>query len=509
MKTKLVLLLLSVPWMLGAENIKPLTIDKAVTAGGTSARKYIVVHTTIQKNPNKEDSRPIVDRAVIGEVPTAIGKMLKVPDKLTDLQAEAGVNITQMTGMISQTIGAVGAQMPDPRAKAAAAATSLAVGTLGVLTDQGMKIAGKIMDKFYGKTSSLISMIEIFPKGYYEIDTATGKVSVTTSFENDLSTLRELQAQYQPVLQAFHDAYLNYTKEYNKAVIALDDATEQEEAAIVAKLAASKNSLTSLAEAKVKIEAKLANLQLYRVALMRYNLPQLGTCGGSGSGPAILRLFVFLGANQTNVYDIPYCAPNPNTGLHANIQFVLPGFDSKGAYFDGGIQLVCPDRTINFQGLTASQDLTFGYASSKVYNFYDTLLTSEAAGYEQFLVPFNVFALQAELEAEIKAAAAKNDVTAKEELTSLMDSFKTSMEKAQAEGFTGFGKAAASALTKPEEVKVPILEEPSEASTDTTSLEETTGTPSGGEEPGQEPTPTSSTESHVIIEEDEDLAIPI
>lgn len=432
--------------MYASGNIKPLIINKAVTSGGTLARNYIVVHTVIQKNPDKADSRPIVDRSVIGNVPVAINKMLKVPEKLTNLQADAGINVMQMTGMIAQTIGSIGAAIPDPRAKAATAATSLAVGTLGILTDQGLRIAGKVMDKFYGKDPSLLSMIEIFPDGYYTVDTTSGKVNVTSKWETDLVSLRELQKKYQPALQVFNDAYLNYTKEYNKALISLESASESEEATILANLTSLYDALKPLARTKVEIEAKLANLQLYRIALMRYNLPQLGTCGGVGTGPALLRLFVFLGAKQTNVYDITYCISNPQNELHANIEFVLPYFDNKGAYHDGGVKIVCPDNTINFQGLSASQDLVYGYSSTSVYNFYDTLLTAVGDGYEQYLVPFDIYKLRADIEAEIASADAQKDAAERAELTTMLNNFDATLSRANAEGFTSLSSSASDVI---------------------------------------------------------------
>lgn len=438
MKIKLLMLLSLIPTLISADNIKPLTILRAGTTGGTSARKYVVVHTTILKNPNVADSKPIVDRAVINVVPCAVIKTLKVPQMLTDLQAGAGVNINQISGMVSQSIGKVGAQIPDPKVKAAAAAASLATGTLGLLADTGMRIAGKLMDKYYGKQNTFVSMIEILPEDYYTVDRTTGEVKVSQKFENDLEKLVGLQAQYQPALQAFNDAYLKFNKEVNKALIEVQDASEEEEAAIYEKIELMKHNLEPLARAKVEIEAKLANLQLYRVALMAWNLPKMGSCGGAGSGPALLRLFVFLGAKQTNVYDIPYCAPNPNTDLHANIEFVLPYFDNNGAYHDGGVRLVCPDGTINFQGLTASQDLAFRYAATKVYNFYDSMITGEGAGYDQYLIPWDILNLQSEIKAAINEAEAKKDAAAKEQLTSMLTEYEAAMNKAKAEGFTGF-----------------------------------------------------------------------
>lgn len=439
MKTKIALLLLVTHGLAFGDNIKPLYIDKTLTSGGNAPRNFIVVFTTIQKNPDENDSKPIVERSVLGKIPTGISKQLQVPQQLTDIQGENGINVVQMTDMISKTVGAIGAAVPDPKVQAAMAATSLAVGTLGVIVDEGLKITGKIMDKIFGKQNSLISLIEILPEDYYTIDTTTGKVSVTKQWEADLETLLDLQKQYQPALQAFKDAALKYNKALNQAEI--DDPYSQNDA-LTDSLNQMYQDLTPLAEAKLKIEVQLANLTLYRFALAPFNAPQLGTCAGEGSGPCDVRLFVFLGAKQTNLYDIPYCVANPNEYSHANIKVVLAGHYNKGVYTDGGIKLESGGN-ISFQGLTASGDLAFGFPSSQQYNWYDTMLTTgedEGAGFEQYMVPFDINKLKSDLEAAKKAADEEHDTKTSEVLDQHLNAYMYSMGKASSEGFIGFGK---------------------------------------------------------------------
>ena len=167
MKIKICILLIAVQSVAIAATMKPLRMGKVLTSGGKAPGNYVVVQTTIQKNPNENDSTPIITRSVLGKVPAATNALLKVPEKLTDLQAETGVNVTQMSGLISQSLGTLGAAVPDPKVQAGLVAASLITETLGVITDQGLKIAGKLMDKFYGKDPTLLNLIEILPADYY------------------------------------------------------------------------------------------------------------------------------------------------------------------------------------------------------------------------------------------------------------------------------------------------------------------------------------------------------
>jgi hypothetical protein len=433
MKTKLLGMLLMIPCLVRADNIKPLIISRVISPSGQLPGNFTVVVTTIHKDskdPSYPDCPTIVDRASRGDIPTALNLQLKCPDKLTDLQAEAGINVTQMTGMLSQTIGAVGSAMQDPRAKAAGAAGALTVGALGILTDQGLKIAGKIMDKIYNKDGSLMTIVEILPARYYRI--AGKKVNVTEAFNNDLETLLALQSQYQPAVQAYNAAALKYNKARNEYLVVSDDLSEEEENAKLDNLKVLKSSEDALARPMAEIQAKLSQLQLYRVALVAWNQDNIGTCGGVGSGPALLKLFVYLGAKQTNVYDIPYCVPNSGADIHADIEFVAPYFDGAG-YHDGGVRLVSHlsnnKPEIYFQGLAVDGGVTFDNSSSDLYNLYKTMIMGEGEGIDQYLTPFDTLKLKADLEAAKQEAEAKGDTSTKEKLSSMLDEFKSAMEK--------------------------------------------------------------------------------
>jgi hypothetical protein len=447
MKAKIGLLLLAVPLSIGAVNIRPLNITKAqLVTGGQSSVEYFVVQTVIQKNPDSAGA-PIITRSVLGGAPLSasnpvvpVNIELKVPQKLTDLQAESGVNVKLISGMISQTVGKVGSQIPDPKMKAAAAVAGVTVDLLGAVADQGTKIAGKIIDRLFDKQTSTISLIELLPKGYYSIDSNTGEVKITEKFASDLEKFYVLQSSYADAIQALKNSAEEYNSMWDNFQLDFPYDPDKNAApqlyrdfdARLNTLWEMYNKLKPLTEDKLNIEAQLMKYPLHRVAVMAFNIPALGSCGGAGSGPQVLRMFIYLGANQINSYDIKYCVPRPADRLTSSIVIQMPQIvtagQKAGEYQEGGIKFVCNDVTVKYQGLTAAGDLTFAYDASPLCDLYNTMVTSEN-GVAQFLLPFNIYDLQVQLQEAAKEADAKKDAATKEYLTQALDTFESGMSK--------------------------------------------------------------------------------
>jgi hypothetical protein len=395
MKGKIGLLLLVITLSMEAANIRPLNIIKAqLVTGGQSSVEYFVVQTVIQKNPNSTDE-PIITRSVLGAAPLSasnpvvpVNIELKVPQLLTDLQTESGVNVKLISGMISQAVGKIGSQIPNPKMQAAAAIAGVSVDLLGAVADQGTKIAGKIIDKAFDKQTSTISLIELLPKGYYSIDSNTGEVKITEKYAADLEKFYALQQSYADAIQALKNSAEEYNGLWDKFQLDFPydpnkNAAPQLYSEFETRLNTlweMYNKLKPLTEDKLNVEAQLIKYPLHRIAIMAYNLPTLGSCSGAGSGPQILRMFIYLGANQINSYDIKYCVPRASARLTSSIVIQTPQIVTAGQrvgeYQEGGIKLVCNDVTVKYQGLTSAGDLTFAYDTSPMCNLYDTMVTS-------------------------------------------------------------------------------------------------------------------------------------
>ncbi|TET06286.1 hypothetical protein E3J79_02420 [Candidatus Dependentiae bacterium] len=408
-------------------------------ARGAMPRQYTVVHTTIHQDPRKrgEEGKPIITRTVKGTFGARTAKSTNVNVELKAPEKEIKFNVTGITSAAAQIAGVC-----DPRAGAVASAAS-------VIIDTGMEVLGDQLTKFFGKDPFTISLVEILPKQYYRINTNTNMVELTPYFKQDLKTYRRLIARYIPTAKKYNSVIQPYNKEYRRWMS--KDPLRQDEKQIKRFTQWYKKEVIPALRERLRLELELKNYPLHRIGLMAINTPEGSGCkaGGAGKGPWRLFLFLYVGAQQTNLFEIDFCVPSVTKNQNLIIELQPPDHDTKTGRFNaGGVKLLATrDNTISFPVEKAVGEINYKNSESKLYSWWDEMILSEkeAASIETYMFPFDIYKLRDKYEKELKA-------TKDEKTTERLDLFD------DAAGLVGKYKDKAMDITEqmkeiPEDVK--------------------------------------------------------
>lgn len=419
-----ILALFSVMQGLNAET-KPVYINNVETSGGAGPRDYFIVRTTIKKNPSDTETAPIVIREKLGVLKESqssilINQAIKVPKGLTDLAGTAGVDVAKLTGMLSQAAGTIGSSSQDPKAQAIAAGASVAIGAAGVIADVGMKVAGKLMDKFFEKDPSGITFLEIIPSGYYVIE--GDAIKPTQDLLDAIVKVDELKKEYRSFIEKFNQTYANYSYAYN--VAAIKDKYHQMGELWTKIDSYYKTTIVPLLKEKLDMEKKLAQYPIYRCALSATNISS-GSCNS-------LQLCTYVGAKLTDVSAIAYCAATstPNCNFIVVIPTVLTA---------GGIKLSSSDGSMTFSGQKTSPYIEWTQA------LFGTDVSQGEI--ERYLIPFKINEMN---EAIAQAQKEKHDASfdaVAEKFSQALETYKDLKKRSIEKAETAQEKAKAEELT--------------------------------------------------------------
>ena len=417
-----------------ADNVMPLRVDKITMTGGYQTKRYVIVHTTLKLNPKStigadKDVKPIISRATING-PLGIGKdvgigvALQAPQQLTDFEKDWGVNIGDCAHLLSQSIGSIGAAIPDPETKAALEGTALAIDTAGVLTDVGLRITGKLLDKAFNKSPITLEVIEILPEGYYTVDPSSGTVTPTPQFTKDEEKFKELQAELAEKLETYYKTFWE-PYDYAWAKWRHDDPVEHNEN-MMKELDTMAKAMSEPRKEIFTLQAQLAALPLWRLAIMGFGLGAENSVGCDTAKS--MRLLVYLGSHQTNAYDIPYCVGNKNNPK-VIIEMVSPALADSTGFSEPGIRFACPDQSISFQDMR-DDVLSYGFVNSRIYNWFDEMVVGkDEEGLDPFLLPYSILQLQNDVDADIKKAEKAGKTAEVTKLTDLKDDLSKAVTK--------------------------------------------------------------------------------
>lgn len=356
---------------------------KVTEVRGSISRKHTVVHTIITQQPKTSEDdvvTPVVTRSVKGvlvpnkETSVAVDVQLKVPEKEIELKSD-------IPDMIAKIAGAV----PDPR-------VGLVAGAASVIVDAGLEIAGNELNKKYGNDPLTISLVEILPNQYYRIDTSTGKVQTTEYFDEDLPKYTELKEKYISVAKSWNEALRPYLKEYTQwrsIDPLLQDEKKNEDLTKMYK-----ESVEPALKDRLEVERELQKYSLYRYAIMAVNTAPGKTREAVGcKGPWQIFVYFFIGAKQTNVFEIDYCVPNTNN-IQDFIIDLIPNFiDARGNFKAGGMRLVSTlNKSIYFPVQTATERINLQSLQSRKLSWNDEMLVDENADVPAvYSFPFDIY----------------------------------------------------------------------------------------------------------------------
>ena len=432
---------------------KPVRITSVI---GSVPNEYAIVQTTIIRDPKKEDSKPIVQRSEIGRLRP--GELRPAPTnfELTVPQLEVDMNVGAITSSIADIAGAI-----NPKAGVAAQAAH-------TLIDEGLKIASNELNKHYGVDPTKITLLEILPGKYYRVNVGKGEIEVTAEFKKDLKEYRKLMKNYLPVAKRFNDALRDYNKQYREAAGPLGvPAAKQQQL-----LNLYDNRVVPALKEKLKQEAAFQQYPLHRMALMAVMTKEGEGCQSVGrAGPYKLYLYYYVGAKQTNVIELPFCATDREK-IQDFVVTVLANRIDAGIFKPGGIQFRAADnKTITFP-VMGQFNVDFASQESRPYSWFDEMVISETADtIESYLFPFDLYKVLATREEEAKK---KGDERTKANVVKLVESInklkgesgKKELEESSTEKAAEEEKSAEKVKpeeAKPEEVKKPEGEKAGEA----------------------------------------------
>lgn len=421
---------------------KPVRIDSLT---GDVPYEYSIIHTTIIKDPMKADAKPIIQRAEVGRVRPGVVRPVPANIKLKVPEKEISLEIGNVTSSIAEIAGTI-----NPKAGVAASAAHLII-------DEGLKLASKELNKAYDIEPWNISLIEILPGRYYRINTATGEVAVTPAFKKDLKVFRKLVVQYVPVARKFNAALRKYTLAYNKAAgpLGIPQKKQKELSDMFNK------TVAPLIKQKGRIESQLQQYPLHRITIMAVSSPEGQACEKAGyKGPWKLYLYYYIGAKQSNIFEVPFCAKSREEVQDFALA-LLPNRLIDLNFSPGGIKFMRTDKkNISFPTMGAVE-MNYMSPESDFYSWYDDMLIDEKANtIESYMFPFDIYKVLAEREAELKV---KTDAATKANFDKLKGAIEVmkaqSSKKALEESTTGEMAPAAVPSVEEEKPEVPSVEE--------------------------------------------------
>lgn len=350
------------------------------SAQGVMPNEYAVVYTTITNDP-QSSQKPIVQRAVKGIIRPALPSVrvqesLRLPENIIQFK-------TQIPDMIARIAGAV-----DPTAGVIASSAS-------IIVNEMLDFAGRWLTDLYGKDPFTLTLLELLPTQYYAINETTGMVETKPAFTDALENYNKLLDEYFIAARRYNEAASAYNQKYRQWLATGNKRLleTQENRALINDLKSYHTTyVTPLLQQRLSLEAQLERFALHRVVLMASPQDKGVACeqaGGAWSGPFGLRMYYYIGARQTNIFEIGYCAKeNPEfiVNLTPNSK------DANRSFRPGGVQLLATNsKTIGFPSLQQAQAINYTDPSSPVFDWFSEVIVADTAGgVDQFLFPFDI-----------------------------------------------------------------------------------------------------------------------
>lgn len=402
------MLTLACPAILWADGFMDMGSQKkpahVVSVQGAMPRSYAVVETTIMQNPLKSAdggaNQPIVTRSVKGKLER--GKNVSVLADVVLRVPKNPISFDQLGEMTQAATKIVGACNPNFGAVAGAASFILDIGT---------EVAGNALTKCFGNDPLTLTLIELLPMQYYRIDEGSGMVVVTDQFKPDLDKYTQLLEKYVGVAENWNTVISKYNADYlawqGKDPLGTDQA-------LIETLTQEFNTKVKPAlREKTTIELQLQNYAMHRIAVMAVNTPEGKACGqnGAGSGPWRLYVYYFIGARQTNIFGVDFCASSNKSAQDFLVQLVPNGKDQYGNFTPGGLKLVASGepQTISFPRQIAPGRFNYSSPETPVFSWYDEMIINADAGsVTSYMFPFDMITMRNEYEQMLQEKRDKN-----------------------------------------------------------------------------------------------------
>ena len=389
---------------LAADNKRPLVVSFVT---GATPNQYSLVQTTIYKDANKADGTPpIVTRAQLGIVGGRIQRSkplqvaLEIPTPPVTLKTYGATKILNQVGKVVSSVG-VSSGQPE------AAAVGTALSTASVVADYAINIAEDKLSEMYGNQQIKVNLLEILPIGLYTIETSTGKVSVTDEFLAYMPRYQKALSDYLDAFEVYRQYEIGYKKRFRELQALDPSGLKQPE--LWKKLRDIDTQVGQrLLQDKNKKEIAFSNMTPpYRIAIMASPSDSDKSCT-NGTGAFEFDIVYYLGAQQTNQIGVKYCVPNASNNQVISLEVLkndiqpTPGTSPSNyqKFLPGGLR-VKAESNISFTQSTGSGQDDFAAQQTEVFNWFTKMLTNQAGGdITQFLIPFKLFELRAQVQAE-------------------------------------------------------------------------------------------------------------
>lgn len=389
--------------------------------------EYTIVLTTIKNDP-QESEEPIITRKVVGYVSAAeeaatgrfrkkdVNEQLLIPQKPVSYESDLPDLIGTLVGTVGNTVAtSAGYENIGNNIEASA-------DVLAALTNHFLDMAGEKMTKFYGITQTTMNFIELLPSAYYVIE--ANKVVVKEKFFKDFERFQQLKPEYIQAVKEFNkvnNTYSAYRREYVQT-----GKTNRELYDKIIDIY--NNQLKPLLEKKGAIEQELSQVALQRFAFIPDFREPKKSCGDSGyAGPWSLNIYTYIGAKQTNIFNVDYCVKNPDD-TNQNIILELLGNrrDAQGNFISGGIVIRNDDKSVVLPKSTGGSQPIWASPESNQLDWYSsTLVQDEAGTVKDYMLPFDIFKFETEYEKKVKEEKTAKNEKLLEKLKELSKKWKT------------------------------------------------------------------------------------
>ena len=380
-----------------------------VGVNGLMPHPYSIVYTTITIKSDdytyaskKLGPSPLITRTVLGSVGATnpvsqFQAQLDVPDSPIDLLSSTH-NIPQLVSTIAGTV--------NPAAGAVSGAVS-------AILDIGLQMASAQINKTLGIQETTVGLIEILPARYYRINSDTNEIELTPDFKQDLAAYDALHTQAIPVVQAFNNINkqyqfqrIAYYKKYGTYDLPDDEDAENDYNALIDLY---NNQLVPALKTAVDMLKQLEQYNLHRISIMALNTKPGNSTIAGFKGPFRLNIFFFLGAKATNTFTMDFYVKDSGNVQNLIIK-ISPDILSTNPmqWNKGGIKLIGVDK----HNQPSSQTSQLGFLTvqagqqkivpeSSLCSWWDSMIISgddSAKGLTQYLLPFDMYKLQKEVQ---------------------------------------------------------------------------------------------------------------
>lgn len=386
-----------------------------VGVNGLMPNKYSIVQTTITIKPDdyvyaskKLGPTPVITRAQVGSLGPTISAcqfqaQLDVPDTPIDLLSSTQ-NIPELVTTIAGAVNPMAGIISD---------------AVSAVLDIGLQMASDQINKTLGIQETTLGLIEILPAKYYRINSTTYDIELTPDFKQDLASYDALHNQAVPAVQAFNstnkqyeDQLIAYYKKYGTYELLNDD--QESQADYDALIDLYNNQLVPALKTTVGLLTQLEQYTLHRIAIMALNTNPGNSNISGWKGPFRLNIFFFLGAKATNTFTINFYVKDSGEIQNVLIK-ITPDILSTSPlrWNKGGIKLTAVDQNnqpcaqacqLGFQTLQTGTN--FMAPESLLYSWWDSMIVSgdnNATGLTQYLLPFDMYKLQQDIQANNQA----------------------------------------------------------------------------------------------------------